>query len=193
MGFEALVRWNSENMGIVAPSEFIPIAEETHLIIPLGEWILEEAVKFIKKLHQRGYTDLIMSVNISGIQFIQKDFSDFVINLIKKYDLPPKNLELEITESVMMRSMDNVINNIRRVTEVGIQIALDDFGTGYSSLNYLTKIPINTLKIDKTFIDDIGLKKERSLLIESIVEIGHGLGLSIVAEGVETEANILTF
>jgi diguanylate cyclase (GGDEF)-like protein/PAS domain S-box-containing protein len=188
MGFEALVRWNSESMGIVAPSEFIPIAEETHLIIPLGEWILEEAVKFIKKLHQRGYTDLIMSVNISGIQFIQKEFAEFVINLIKKYDLPPQNLELEITESVMMRSMDNVINNIRKVRKEGIKIALDDFGTGYSSLNYLTKIPINTLKIDKTFIDDIGLKKERSLLIESIVEIGHGLGLSIVAEGVETEA-----
>lgn len=187
MGFEALVRWNSETMGMISPARFIPIAEETHLIIPLGEWILEEAIRFIKKLHLRGYTDLIMSVNISGIQFIQKDFSEFVINLLKKYDLPPKNLELEITESVMMRSMENVINNLDKIREAGIHIALDDFGTGYSSLNYLTKIPINTLKIDKTFIDDIGLKKDRSLLIESIVDIGHGLGLSIVAEGVETE------
>ena len=128
-----------------------------------------------------------MSVNISNIQFIHKDFSELVINLIKKYDLPPKNLELEITESVMMGSMDNVINNMNKLREIGIQIALDDFGTGYSSLNYLTKIPINTLKIDKTFIDDIGLEKERDLLVESIVNIAHGLGLSIVAEGVETE------
>ncbi|MGI6084422.1 MAG: EAL domain-containing protein [Acetivibrionales bacterium] len=187
MGFEALVRWNSESMGMISPAKFIPIAEETHLIIPLGMWILEEAVKFIKKLYQRGYTHLIMSVNISAIQFIQKDFSENVIDLLRKYCLPPESLELEITESVMMQSMDNVLDNIKRVREVGIKIALDDFGTGYSSLNYLTKIPINTLKIDKTFIDDIGLKKERSLLIESIVGIGHRLGLSIVAEGVETE------
>ncbi|NLE26036.1 MAG: EAL domain-containing protein [Clostridiaceae bacterium] len=187
MGFEALVRWKSENMGIISPAKFIPMAEETNLIIPLGEWILEESVRFLKKLHQSGYTDLIMSVNISGIQFIQKDFSEFIINLLEKYDLPPGNLELEITESVMMRSTENVINNMNRIREAGIHIALDDFGTGYSSLNYLTKIPINTLKIDKTFIDDIGLKKEKSLLVESIVGIGHGLGLSVVAEGVETE------
>jgi len=187
MGFEALVRWNSESMGLVSPVKFIPVAEETRLIVRLGEWILEEAIKFIKKVHRLGHTDLIMSVNISNIQFIQKDFSEFVINLIKKYDLPPKSLELEITESVMMGSMDNVINNINRIRESGIRIALDDFGTGYSSLNYLTKIPINTLKIDKTFIDDVVLKTERSLLVEAIVNIAHGLGLSIVAEGVETE------
>ena len=187
MGFEALVRWNSEHMGVVAPAKFIPIAEDTHLIIPLGEWILEEAVKFIKKLHKLGHTDLIMSVNISNIQFNQKDFSEFVLNLLKKYDLPSKNLELEITESVMMRSMDNVINNMNRIREAGIRIALDDFGTGYSSLNYLTKIPINTLKIDKSFIEDAELKREKSLLVETIVHIAHGLGLSIVAEGVETE------
>lgn len=187
MGFEALVRWNSENMGMVSPTKFIPIAEETHLIIPLGEWILEEAVKFIKKLHKLGHTDLLMSVNISNIQFNQKDFSEFVINLLKKYDLPPKNLELEITESVMLGSMDNVINNMNKIRETGIRIALDDFGTGYSSLNYLTKIPINTLKIDKSFIEDAELKREKSLLVETIVHIAHGLGLSIVAEGVETE------
>ena len=187
MGFEALVRWNSEHMGMVPPTKFIPIAEETHFIIPLGAWILEEAVKFIKRLHNLGHTDLIMSVNISSIQFNQKDFSEFVIDLINRYDLPPKTLELEITETVMMGSMDNVINNMNRIREIGIRIALDDFGTGYSSLNYLTKIPINTLKIDKVFIDDVGLKRERSLLVETIVNIAHALGLSIVAEGVETE------
>lgn len=186
MGFEALVRWKSETLGIVSPGKFIPIAEESGLIIPLGDWILEEAIKFIKMIQQQGYPEMIISVNISAIQLIQDNFSDKVSELIKKYDLAPEYLELEITESVMMESMDSVINNINYIKEMGISIALDDFGTGYSSLNYLTKIPINTLKIDKSFIENIGIMREKNLLIGSIVEIGRKLGLSIVAEGVET-------
>lgn len=187
MGFEALVRWKSDSLGIVSPGRFIPVAEESGLIIPLGDWILEESIKFIKRIHNQGYPEMIISVNISAIQLIQDNFSDKVYELLKIYDLKPEYLELEITESVMMESMDSVINNINRIREMGISIALDDFGTGYSSLNYLTKIPINTLKIDKSFIDNIGLMREKNLLIGSIVEIGRRLGLSIVAEGVETE------
>ncbi len=187
IGFEALIRWKSESMGIVSPGRFIPVAEETGLIIPLGDWILEEAVKFIKSIHGQGYPDMIISVNISGIQLIQDDFSDKVAGVLEKYDLDSDYLELEITESVMMESMDSVINNINRLREMGVSIALDDFGTGYSSLNYLTKIPINTLKIDKSFIDNIGIMDEKDSLISSIVDIGQRLGLSIVAEGVETE------
>ncbi len=186
MGFEALVRWNSETLGIVSPTKFIPIAEESGLIIPLGDWILEESIKFIKMVHQNGYPEMIISVNISAIQLVQDTFSDKVFVLLKKYDLSPEYLELEITESVMMESMDSVINNINCIKMMGISIALDDFGTGYSSLNYLTKIPISTLKIDKCFIDNIGVMSEKNLLIGSIVEIGRKLGLSIVAEGVET-------
>lgn len=187
IGFEALIRWKSESMGIVSPGRFIPVAEETGLIIPLGDWILEEAVKFIKSIHGQGYPDMIISVNISAIQLIQDDFSDKVAGVLEKYDLDSDYLELEITESVMMESMDSVINNINRLREMGVSIALDDFGTGYSSLNYLTKIPINTLKIDKSFIDNIGIMDEKDSLISSIVDIGQRLGLSIVAEGVETE------
>lgn len=187
MGFEALVRWKSKSLGMIPPSKFIPVAEESKLIIPLGEWILEEAIKFIKKIHSRGYPDLIISVNISVIQLIQRNFSETVLHLIQEYDLPPESLELEITESVMMESVDSVLHNIVILRSAGIRIALDDFGTGYSSLNYLTQLPINTLKIDKSFIDDIGQVKEKGLLLGSIVEIGRKLGLSIVAEGVETE------
>jgi diguanylate cyclase (GGDEF)-like protein/PAS domain S-box-containing protein len=187
MGFEALVRWNSPVMGMVSPMKFIPVAEESMLILPLGEWILEEAIRFIKKIHQAGFEDMIMSVNISVIQLMQENFSDTVIRLIEAYDLAPELLELEITESAMMESMESVLKNIIFLKRRGIRFALDDFGTGYSSLNYLTQLPINTLKIDKSFIDNIGRIKEKAYLISSIMEIGQKLGLSIVAEGVETE------
>lgn len=187
MGFEALVRWQSPALGMVSPMKFIPVAEESMLILPLGEWILEEAIRFIKKIHGAGYTDMIMSVNISVFQLMQENFADTVINLIETYDLAPDLLELEITESAMMESMKSVLKNITALKNRGIRFALDDFGTGYSSLNYLTQLPINTLKIDKSFIDNIGRIKEKAFLISSIMEIGQKLGLSIVAEGVETE------
>lgn len=187
MGFEALVRWVSETMGIVPPNKFIPAAEESGLIIPLGDWILEEAISFIRKVHLRGYPDMILSINISVIQLIQENFSDRVAELLEKYGLAPECLELEITESVMMESMDSVMSNIKRIRRMGVSLALDDFGTGYSSLNYLTRIRINTLKIDKSFIDGIGRAREKDLLIGSIVDIGQKLGVSTVAEGVETE------
>lgn len=187
MGFEALCRWENDNLGMIPPSKFIPIAEESKLIIPLGDWILEEAIKFLKELHNKGYEYLIMSVNISVIQLLQDNFSDKVLKFVESYNVPPSCLELEITESGMMESVDLVLENIIALKSRGVRIALDDFGTGYSSLNYLTELPLDTLKIDKSFVDNIGQKKEKSLLTGSIVEIGRRLGLSIVAEGVETE------
>lgn len=187
MGFEALCRWNNEKLGSVPPSKFIPIAEESKLIIPLGDWILEEAIKFLRKLHNMGYEHLIMSVNISVVQLLQKNFSEKVLKLIESYNIPPSCVELEITESGMMESVELVLENIKLLRDHGVRIALDDFGTGYSSLNYLTELPLDTLKLDKSFVDNIGGKKEKSLLTGSIVEIGRRLGLSIVAEGVETE------
>ncbi|NMA67444.1 MAG: EAL domain-containing protein [Clostridiaceae bacterium] len=187
MGFEALCRWNSESLGNIPPAKFIPIAEDSKLIIPLGEWILEEAIRFLKSLHDRGHNELIMSVNISIIQLLQKNFSDKVTRFLETYGIPADCLELEITESGMMESVDLVLENIMLLKDKGVRIALDDFGTGYSSLNYLTELPLDTLKIDKSFIDNIGQEKEKSLLTGSIVEIGRRLGLSIVAEGVETE------
>lgn len=187
VGFEALLRWKNDNLGMVPPAKFIPIAEESKIIIPLGDWILEEAVKFIKKIHESGYPDLIISVNISVVQLIQSNFAEKVLKIADEYDVPYNSLELEITETDMMESMDLAINNIITLRQKGVRIALDDFGTGYSSLNYLTNLPLDTLKIDKSFIDNIGGESEKSLLTGSIVEIGRKLGLSIVAEGVETE------
>jgi len=187
MGFEALCRWNNKALGMIPPSKFIPIAEDSKLIIPLGDWILEEAVKFLKKLHDKGHKDLKMSVNISIIQLLQKNFSDKVQGLIEAYGIPAGCLELEITETGMMQSYELVVDNILILKEKGVRIALDDFGTGYSSLNYLTELPLDTLKIDKTFIDNIDQEKEKSLLTGTIIEVGRKLGLSIVAEGVETE------
>ena len=186
MGFEALIRWNSPVLGMVSPGRFIPIAEESGAIIPLGSWILEESIKFIKRIHELGHDDLIISVNTSVIQFTQEKFAQEVMQLLDKYDLSPEMLELEITESIMMDNVETVMNNLATVEEAGISLALDDFGTGYSSLNYLTKLPIKTLKIDKSFIDTIGSDTEKDILLDNIIDIGHGLGLSIVAEGVET-------
>lgn len=188
VGFEALCRWNNETLGMIPPSKFIPIAEDSKLIIPLGDWILEEAIKFLKGLHDKGFKHLIMSVNISIIQLLQKNFSDKVLGMIESYDIQPNCLELEITESGMMESYELVMENIMALKNKGVRIALDDFGTGYSSLNYLTELPLDTLKIDKTFIDNIDQEKEKSLLTGTIVEVGRRLGLSIVAEGVETES-----
>ncbi|MCX7772543.1 MAG: EAL domain-containing protein [Clostridia bacterium] len=187
VGFEALMRWKSPTMGMVSPAKFIPVAEESRLIIPLGDWILDKALAFLRKIHETGDHTVVMSINISVIQLIQRNFSDTVIKCLEQYDIPPETLELEITESVMMESVESVLQNIVVLRNKGVRIALDDFGTGYSSLNYLTKLPINTLKIDKSFIDNIGHVKEKSLIIGSIVEIGRKLGLSIVAEGVETQ------
>lgn len=191
MGFEALIRWNSPVLGMVSPGRFIPAAEESGAIIPLGDWILEEAIKYIKRIHELGYDDLIVSINISVIQFTQEKFAQKVIELLDKYGLAPKMIELEITESIMMDNVETVINNLEIIESAGIPIALDDFGTGYSSLNYLTKIPIKTLKIDKSFIDTIGSDTEKDTLLDNIIDIGHDLGLSIVAEGVETEDQFL--
>jgi EAL domain-containing protein (putative c-di-GMP-specific phosphodiesterase class I) len=187
VGFEALVRWNSGKFGLISPAKFIPLAEESMLIIPLGNWILEEAVKFLKHLHTEGYEDLIVSVNISVIQLIQQNFAESVLEIINAYDIPPQCVELEITESAAIESADIVLENMKELRSKGVRFALDDFGTGYSSLNYVTSLPINTLKIDKSFIDSIGKANDIGFLTGYIIEIGRKLGLSVVAEGVETE------
>ena len=190
IGFEALLRWNSPKLGMVSPVRFIPVAEESKLINPIGEYVLRTALSFLKRVNCMGYGQFLMCINISIIQLMQKDFIGKVLKLLEEYDIPSEFLELEITESVLMESIASVIHNIILLRKAGVKIALDDFGTGYSSLNYLTQLPINTLKIDKSFIDNIGHVKEKSLLISTIVDIGRKLGLSIVAEGVEMQEQL---
>lgn len=186
-GFEALIRWNSPQLGMVSPLKFIHIAEDSQLIIPIGEWVLRSACMFIKGLHMQGYTQYTISVNISILQLIQDNFIDVVHNVLDSIGLSPSYLELEITESMLMESFDAINKKLEKLREKGIRIALDDFGKGYSSLNYLKQLPISTLKIDKTFIDNISNSDNSSTLSGTIVMLGHNMGLSIVAEGVETK------
>lgn len=189
-GFEALLRWNSPVLGFVSPLKFIKIAEDSHLIIPLGRWVLEKACEFIKSVHAKGYLECTVSVNVSVVQLLQDDFVDMVVQVIDTYNLPASFLELEITESVLMESFEIVNEKLKGLMDMGIKIALDDFGQGYSSLGYLRQLPITTLKIDKAFIDDISAMRNNRAITGSVVLLGHKLGLETVAEGVETEEQL---
>lgn len=185
-GFEALIRWNSPELGFVSPLRFISIAEDTHMIIAIGEWVLRNSCIYLSKLHQQGYKDLSVSVNISMIQLIQEDFVEMVMEALRQGKLEPQDLELEITESTLMESYEIVKDKLNILKDKGVCIALDDFGKGYSSLNYLRQLPISTLKIDKSFIDTIGSGSRNESIVSMMVGIGKTMGLSVVAEGVES-------
>lgn len=190
-GFEALVRWYNNDLGFVPPNKFIPLAEETKSIIDIGKWILAKSIEFGAKINKNRTKKYIISVNISTVQWMQEDFVDMVESILSCYDLEEEYLELEITESILIHSFDKTIDKVTRLKEKGIKVALDDFGTGYSSLNYLKELPISTLKIDKTFIDDIFDKTSKNVLIlNAIIELGHTIGLEVIAEGVETEEQV---
>ena len=185
-GFEALIRWNNSELGMISPDRFISIAEDTHLIIPIGIWVLKTACSFLKKLHQLGYQELNISVNISILQLLQEEFVDMVMDTITAAGINAKNLELEITESILMESYETIAYKLELFRARGIKIALDDFGKGYSSLNYLKILPITTLKIDKVFIDTITDNEKNKSLADLIVNLGRSLNLCVIAEGVET-------
>lgn len=189
-GLEALLRWNSPELGPVSPLKFIKIAEDSHLIIPLGAWVLSKACTFLKSLHKQGYGQLTMSVNISMLQLLQNDFNELVLKTLQSTELEPEYLELEITESILVESYDHVGVKLNDLREKNIKIALDDFGTGYSSLSYLTHLPISTLKIDKSFIDSIRTGTHQATLVEQIISIGKRMNLSVVAEGVESTGQL---
>jgi len=189
-GFEALIRWNSPELGFVSPLKFIGIAEDTHMILPIGEWVLRKACMYLKELHKQGHDGLTMSVNISMIQLIQEDFTEIVLDALEKAELEPRFLELEITESVLMESFEIMENKLSALCQKGLRFALDDFGKGYSSLSYLSKLPISTLKIDKSFIDTIGTGRKQESMTELIVRLGGYMGLNVVAEGVETREQL---
>lgn len=184
-GLEALLRWNSPVLGMVPPDKFIKIAEDSHLIIPLGAWVLRTACTFLKSLHDQGLSHLTMSVNISMLQLLQSDFNELVLSTLQASGLAPEYLELEITESVLVESYEYVSSKLTELRAEGIKIALDDFGTGYSSLSYLTHMPISTLKIDKSFIDSIQTGTNPAVLVEQIIMIGKRMNMCVIAEGVE--------
>ncbi|MBH1942261.1 EAL domain-containing protein [Mobilitalea sibirica] len=185
-GFEALIRWNNSELGMISPDRFISIAEDTHLIIPIGMWVLKTACSFLYKLHQLGYQELNIAVNISMLQLLQEDFVTMVMDTITDAGINAKHLELEITESILMESYETIAGKLKLLRARGINIALDDFGKGYSSLNYLKLLPITTLKIDKGFIDTITDSDKNKSFADLIVNLGKSLNLSVIAEGVET-------
>ena len=187
VGFEALLRWNNEELGSLSPNEFIGISEKFGLIIPLGEWVLEEACCFIKLIEDREIENIKVSVNISVVQLLQESFVGDIVKIIDKTGINPKNLELEITESHFMDNYAMANGKLKLLREKGISISLDDFGTGYTSLSRLKNLNIDGLKIDKSFIDNIVRLDEDDIFVKNIILLAKELGLTTVAEGVERE------
>jgi diguanylate cyclase (GGDEF)-like protein/PAS domain S-box-containing protein len=190
IGTEALLRWRHESMGMISPAEFIPIAERSRLIIPIGTWVLKQAIAQNAKWHREGHHSLIIAVNVSPIQLKQRHFVTLVKEVLRDVGLSPEHLELEITERVAMDNEKIVIRKLQALQSLGVKVALDDFGTGYSSLKYLKSYGMNTLKIDQAFISDYCLENEATSLIPGIIAIGHAVGMKIVAEGVETKEQV---
>jgi len=187
-GVEALIRWMHPQQGMIAPDKFIPIAEETRLIIPLGMWVLEEACRQLSEWKKQYKKSIKMAVNISAQQLQDSELVEKIKFLIDKYTIQNGELELEITESTAMRDPDEAILILRKIRDLGVELAIDDFGTGYSSLAYLKLLPINTLKLDRTFVSDLEFDNDDAEISAAALALAHNLGLSVVAEGVETEA-----
>ena len=186
-GVEALIRWKDENGKMISPGCFIPLAEKSGLIIPIGSWVLEEGIKKYAEWRKKYDCNMVLSLNISALQYKRPDFVNNLFDLLEKYQVNPKDIELEITESVLIDDFDQVVEKLHVIKDYGIKISLDDFGTGFSSLSYLKGLPIDTLKIDKSFIDTVIDDESTQVITESIVSMVKKLGYETVAEGVETE------
>lgn len=190
MGAEALVRWNHPTNGYVSPEEFVPVAEETGMIIQLGEWILRSACYKMRELQQLGYLGLNVAVNISAVQFTDGNLLPMVRKALDDSQLAPHLLELEITESAVMHDPAEVVNSLHQLGAHGMKLAIDDFGTGYSSLAYLKKFPVDTLKIDKAFITDISSDSDDVAIVEAVLGLGKHFNMKVVAEGIEDESQL---
>lgn len=187
VGMEALVRWQSPELGLVSPAEFIPLAEDCGLIVPVGEWVLRTACAQNKLWHDSGLAQLRVAVNLSARQFRQHDLSAKISQILDETGLEPQYLELELTESSIMQSADSAAGTLGELREKGIEISIDDFGTGYSSLGYLKRLPIDTLKIDQSFVREMTTEPDSAAIVQAIIALAHNLNLKVVAEGVETE------
>jgi diguanylate cyclase (GGDEF)-like protein/PAS domain S-box-containing protein len=188
-GLEALVRWNHPEHGIIPPSDFIPVAEETGLIVPIGAWVLEEACRKAQEWRRVGpdYANLTLSVNLSARQLAQPTLVDTVADILERTATPPDLLCLEITESVLMRDVESTIASLQGLKSLGVRIAVDDFGTGYSSLSYLSRFPVDILKVDRAFVNEISASAETWPIVAAVIGLSKALGLATVAEGVERE------
>jgi EAL domain-containing protein (putative c-di-GMP-specific phosphodiesterase class I) len=190
VGVEALARWQHPSRGLMLPADFIPVAEESGLIVPLGEWVLRTACAQVKAWQEAGLPAIPLAVNLSGRQFQQRDLAEVVDRALKETSLEPRYLQLEITESTAMHDMDFTIATLDTLKAMGIQIAIDDFGCGHSSLNYLNRMPIDILKIDRSFVRDLATDPSDATIVGSVVAMTRELNLKVVAEGVETEEQL---
>lgn len=186
-GVEALIRWKNDDGKMISPAVFIPIAEKSGTIVPIGTWVIEESLQAYAEWKRKYHYPLVMSLNVSAIQYKQPDFIEQMLHLMDKYDIAPSEIELEITESVLIDDFTEVTEKLAVLRDIGIKISLDDFGTGYSSLSYLKGLPIDTLKIDKSFIDTVVTDENTRIITESIIYMVKKLGYETIAEGVETE------
>ncbi|GAB1542364.1 hypothetical protein NUACC21_50380 [Scytonema sp. NUACC21] len=187
---ESLMRWQHPELGMVSPTKVIPLAESTGLIVPIGEWILRNVCKQTKIWHDAGFPSLHIAVNLSVRELVQPEFSQKIIKFLATNNLVANSIGLELTESMIMQNVDSVIHNIKEVQSYGVQIAIDDFGTGYSSLIYLKQLPINTLKIDRYFIQDLATDIQKAAITTALIQMAHNLNLKVIAEGVETEQEL---
>jgi EAL domain-containing protein (putative c-di-GMP-specific phosphodiesterase class I) len=187
IGAEALIRWHSAARGLVAPGYFIPLAEESGMIIAIGEWVLRSACTQNVAWQRAGYPALPISVNLSPRQLARDDIVERVAEVLRSTGLQARYLELEITENDVMRDVDKSLATLMRLKELGVKISIDDFGTGYSSLNYLKRFPVDTLKIDRSFVNDIATDAGDAAIVKAVISLAHILNLNVVAEGVETQ------
>jgi diguanylate cyclase (GGDEF)-like protein/PAS domain S-box-containing protein len=190
VGVEALLRWEHPEHGAISPAEFIPFAEESGLIIDIGYWVIKTACAELSRWRTAGLPEIRMSINISARQLMEDNIVRNIINIMKDYDVPGSCIELEITENAIMDDMDSIIRKLQELSSHDITIAIDDFGTGYSSLSYLHKLPIHTLKIDRTFLKESRINKGDNTIINTIVAMAKGLSLNVIAEGVESQAQL---
>jgi len=186
-GAEALIRWNSQELGFIPPSEFIPLAEYLGLINPIGNYVLKEACLACKSWNENGYPNYKVNVNLSVVQLLQADILEIVEKTVKSTGINPHNLTLEVTESLAINDMERMKEILENIKNLGVRIALDDFGTGYSSLNHIREIPLDVIKVDQSFVNDVAKDNYSQSFIKMVGELANSIGVSICVEGVETK------
>jgi EAL domain-containing protein (putative c-di-GMP-specific phosphodiesterase class I) len=190
IGVEALIRWNSPQLGFVSPKDFIPLAEETGLIVPIGDWVLRTACAQNRAWQDQGHAPLVMSVNLSARQFRENKLIDKIVSVLEETGLEARYLDLELTESLIMNQADTTVILLERLHQLGVGLSIDDFGTGYSSLAYLKRFPVQSIKIDQSFVRDLTTDANDAAIVTAVVAMAKSLELKVVAEGVETKEQL---